>query len=106
MCAPPFSTARNEASSPVRRSGLGTPRFWPVRAAGVKIQQRCLPTFNIVYNVAMAIELSDPATFQRVFAEHERGVYAAAFRILGNGAQAQDVVQDVFLRVWRRPGSF
>jgi RNA polymerase sigma-70 factor (ECF subfamily) len=54
----------------------------------------------------MAIELNDPATFQRVFAEHERGVYAAAFRILGNGAQAQDVVQDVFLRLWRRPRSF
>ena len=54
----------------------------------------------------MAIELSDPATFQRAFAEHERGVYAAAFRILGNGAQAQDVVQDVFLRLWRRPRSF
>src|SRR3954452_9439156 len=54
----------------------------------------------------MAIELSDPTTFQRVFAEHERGVYATAFRILGNGAQAQDVVQDVFLRLWRRPRSF
>jgi RNA polymerase sigma-70 factor, ECF subfamily len=54
----------------------------------------------------MAIELSDPATFQRVFAEHERGVYAAALRILGNGAHAQDVVQDVFLRLWRRPRSF
>jgi RNA polymerase sigma-70 factor (ECF subfamily) len=54
----------------------------------------------------MAIELSDPATFQRVYAEHERGVYAAAFRILGNVAQAQDVVQDVFLRLWRRPRSF
>jgi RNA polymerase sigma-70 factor, ECF subfamily len=54
----------------------------------------------------MGIELSDPATFQRVFAEHERGVYATAFRVLGNGAQAQDVVQDVFLRLWRRPRSF
>jgi RNA polymerase sigma-70 factor (ECF subfamily) len=54
----------------------------------------------------MAIELSDPATFQRVFAEHERAVYAAAFRILGNGAQAQDVVQDVFLRLWRSPRAF
>jgi RNA polymerase sigma-70 factor (ECF subfamily) len=54
----------------------------------------------------MALELSDPTTFQRVFAEHERAVYATAFRILGNGAQAQDVVQDVFLRLWRRPRSF
>src|SRR3954452_5406669 len=53
-----------------------------------------------------AMDLSDPETFQRVFAEHERSVYATAFRILGNGAQAQDVVQDVFLRIWRRPRSF
>jgi RNA polymerase sigma-70 factor (ECF subfamily) len=54
----------------------------------------------------MGIDLSDPAAFGRVYDEHSRSVYAAALRILGNGAQAQDVVQDVFLRVWRRPGSF
>ena len=52
------------------------------------------------------MNLSDPQTLRRVFEEHERGVYAAALRILGNPAQAQDVVQDVFLRVWRRPGAF
>ena len=33
-------------------------------------------------------------------------MYASALRILGNPAQAQDVVQDVFMRVWRRPGAF
>jgi RNA polymerase sigma-70 factor, ECF subfamily len=54
----------------------------------------------------MAMELADPQTFRQVFEEHERGVHAAALRILGNPAQAQDVVQDVFLRIWRRPGSF
>jgi RNA polymerase sigma-70 factor (ECF subfamily) len=54
----------------------------------------------------MAIDLGDPHTFRRVFAEHERTVYAAAFRVLGNGPQAHDVVQDVFLRIWRRPRSF
>ena len=54
----------------------------------------------------MALDLSDPQVFQRVYDEQSRGVYAAAFRILGNAAQAQDVVQDVFLRVWRKPGTF
>jgi RNA polymerase sigma-70 factor (ECF subfamily) len=54
----------------------------------------------------MSIDLSDPTGFQQAYEEHQRGVYAAAFRILGNAAQAQDVVQDVFLRVWRRPASF
>jgi RNA polymerase sigma-70 factor (ECF subfamily) len=52
------------------------------------------------------MELSDPATFSRVYSEQSRGVYAAAYRILGNAAQAQDVVQDVFLKVWRRPSAF
>jgi RNA polymerase sigma-70 factor, ECF subfamily len=71
-----------------------------------KIQQRSFTTFNSVYNVGMAMDLSDSQTFRQVFEEHERGVHAAAMRILGNAAQAQDVVQDVFLRVWRRPATF
>src|SRR3954451_8178671 len=50
--------------------------------------------------------LADPSHFERAYDEHHRSVYAAAFRILGNGALAQDVVQDVFLRLWRRPASF
>ncbi len=52
------------------------------------------------------MDLSDPTTFSRTYDEQSRGVYAAAYRILGNAAQAQDVVQDVFLKVWRRPSSF
>ena len=52
------------------------------------------------------MDLSDPATFARAFEQHERAVYGAALRILNNPAQAHDVVQDVFMRVWRRPGSF
>jgi RNA polymerase sigma-70 factor, ECF subfamily len=52
------------------------------------------------------MNLADPAQFERVYDEHHRSVYAAAFRVLGTGAQAQDVVQDVFLRLWRRPGIY
>ena len=52
------------------------------------------------------MDLTDPTTFARAFEQHERAVYGAALRILNNPAQAHDVVQDVFLRVWRRPGSF
>src|SRR4051812_23316202 len=50
--------------------------------------------------------ISDPTGFQNAFAEHHRKVYAAAFGVLGDAALAQDVVQDVFLRVWRRPEAF
>ena len=54
----------------------------------------------------MVMDIADPQTFREVFEVHERGVHAAALRILGNPAQAHDVVQDVFLRLWRRPSAF
>ena len=50
--------------------------------------------------------LRDPEVFRRIYDEHSRAAYAAALRILNNPAQAQDVTQDVFLRLWRRPESF
>jgi RNA polymerase sigma-70 factor (ECF subfamily) len=65
-----------------------------------------LGTFNRVYNVGVTFDLGDPQAFRSAFNDHHRAVYTAAFRIVGDAALAQDVVQDVFLRLWRRPGSF
>jgi RNA polymerase sigma-70 factor (ECF subfamily) len=56
--------------------------------------------------MATDMDLRHPEAFSRVYDEHGRGVYVAALRILGNPAQAQDVTQDVFLRLWRDPGRF
>jgi RNA polymerase sigma-70 factor (ECF subfamily) len=50
--------------------------------------------------------LRDPNAFERAYDEHARSVYRAAYRVLGSTAQAQDVVQDVFLKLWREPGKF
>ncbi|MDP9401065.1 MAG: sigma-70 family RNA polymerase sigma factor [Actinomycetota bacterium] len=52
------------------------------------------------------MDLSDPGTFHRMYDEHHRGVYRAAYRVCQSAAQAEDVVQDVFARVWRNPGKF
>ena len=52
------------------------------------------------------MDLRDPATFSRAYDEHHRSVYASAMRVLGDHTLAGDVVQDVFLRLWRRPQSF
>src|SRR4051794_4571732 len=52
------------------------------------------------------MDLSDPSAFASAYDEHARGVYGVALRVLGSAAQAQDVTQDVFLRVWRNPGRY
>jgi RNA polymerase sigma-70 factor (ECF subfamily) len=53
-----------------------------------------------------AIPAGDVAAFERVYDEHARGVFSVACRVLGDATQAQDVVQDVFLGLWRDPARF
>jgi RNA polymerase sigma-70 factor, ECF subfamily len=52
------------------------------------------------------VDFRDPEAFQTVYAAHERRVYANAYRILGDAAKAEDIVQDVFLRLWLHPDRF
>ena len=50
--------------------------------------------------------LDDAGAFEHVYAEHSPAMYRTALRVLANPNEAQDVVQDVFLRVWRQPDRF
>ena len=52
------------------------------------------------------MDLREPCTFSRVYGDHAAEVEAIARRIVGCPAQAQDVTQDVFLRLWVHPGAF
>src|SRR3954466_2966661 len=53
-----------------------------------------------------ARELHEVAAFERLYEQHARGVFCVACRVLGDPTQAQDVVQDVFLGLWRAPSRF
>jgi RNA polymerase sigma-70 factor (ECF subfamily) len=44
----------------------------------------------------------DPGRIDRFFQTHSQSVYRAAYRITGNSADAEDVLQTVFLRLSRR----
>jgi RNA polymerase sigma-70 factor, ECF subfamily len=44
--------------------------------------------------------------FERLAREHAAAVYRTAHRIVGEGALADDVVQDVFLKVWKKPATY
>ena len=48
----------------------------------------------------------DPQAFARLVALHEGMVFNLAARLLGDGEEARDVAQDVFLQVYRTLGGF
>ena len=45
----------------------------------------------------------ESTTFEEVYRRHWRGVFGAAYRVLGRVAEADDVAQEVFTRHWRDP---
>jgi RNA polymerase sigma-70 factor (ECF subfamily) len=48
----------------------------------------------------------DAAAFERAYDAHAGAVFRAAYGVVHDPAVAQDVVQDVFLRLWRAPDRY
>ena len=53
-----------------------------------------------------AVAGGDRAAFDRLSRRHLDRAYGVALRMTGSRADAQDVVQDVFLRLWQRPDAW
>jgi RNA polymerase sigma-70 factor, ECF subfamily len=56
--------------------------------------------------LAARLAAGDDHALAEVFDRLGPAVYGAALRVLGNGAAAQDVVQDVFIELWSHPGRY
>jgi RNA polymerase sigma-70 factor (ECF subfamily) len=52
------------------------------------------------------MDLSDPRDFEKAYRQHSARVCAAAQRVLHDVAAAEDVTQEVFVRLWQRPQLF
>jgi RNA polymerase sigma-70 factor, ECF subfamily len=59
-----------------------------------------------VTEVIRRAQRGDQAAFQQLYREHVGRVYALCLRLTGNAALAEERTQDVFVRVWRKLGSF
>lgn len=51
-------------------------------------------------------DLRDPAQFDDAYRQLSPLAFSAANRVLRDAAAAEDVVQDVFIQLWRRPHTF
>ena len=52
------------------------------------------------------VAAGDSGAFRILVDRHARNWHGLAYRLLGRRDAAEDVVQDVFLRLWSQPGSF
>ncbi|HEX2091194.1 MAG TPA: RNA polymerase sigma factor [Longimicrobiaceae bacterium] len=48
----------------------------------------------------------DPQAFERIYRDNSGRVYALCLRMTGDSARAGELTQDVFVRAWRKLGSF
>ena len=52
--------------------------------------------------LAEGIRRRDPRALEALYDRHSRPAFGLAYRILGDGSSAEDVVQEAFLTVWRQ----
>ena len=52
------------------------------------------------------VRAGDEEALAKLYDSHGRLVYSVALRVLRDPARAEDVLQDVFLKIWRKPDSF
>jgi RNA polymerase sigma-70 factor, ECF subfamily len=52
------------------------------------------------------LRAGDESALREVYREHAAAVLGLATRVLGNAAHAEDVAQDVFVRLWEQPERF
>jgi RNA polymerase sigma-70 factor (ECF subfamily) len=48
----------------------------------------------------------DLAAFERLYRENERKVFALCLRLSSDGALAEELTQEIFVRAWRKLGTF
>ncbi len=66
---------------------------------GMTIGEGALPDWKLVQQVRQGDEVS----FDTLFRRHYDRVYGILFRLVGNRAEAEDLAQEVFLKLYRRP---
>jgi RNA polymerase sigma-70 factor, ECF subfamily len=52
------------------------------------------------------VEAADAEAFAALYDRHGRAAYSLAYRMMGEKQEAEDVVQEAFIKVWRSAGGY
>src|SRR5690348_5918169 len=88
------------ATNPPRKTG--PPDAWGVRGSRSTVEGALDPDYSLVSRCLSG----DETAWEQFVRVHTRHVYALCYRFTGSGAEAQDLTQEVFLRVFRTLKSF
>lgn len=67
---------------------------------------RCVTDRDVVARLLQRVAEGDEEALRLLWRENGRLAFTIAFRILGREDRAEDVVQELFIRVWRNAASF
>jgi RNA polymerase sigma-70 factor, ECF subfamily len=87
----------------------GIRRIARTSAASEQLARQQRPTEPVAWTEAEAIRLAqtgDAAAFEHLYQLHSRRVYALCLRMVGNPADAEDLMQEAFLQLFRKIGTF
>jgi RNA polymerase sigma-70 factor (ECF subfamily) len=56
--------------------------------------------------LVLAIRSGDQSAMATLYDRYSSVVYSVALRVLGDTGAAEDILQDVFMQLWRKPGAF
>jgi RNA polymerase sigma-70 factor (ECF subfamily) len=58
------------------------------------------------FALVSAVRSGDENAMARLYDKYSSIVYAVALRVLGDSGVAEDILQEVFMQIWRNPGLF
>jgi RNA polymerase sigma-70 factor (ECF subfamily) len=78
------------------------------RTAGRKLRAPVAEAQRLVADAVSVVRLDidDQAAMTELYDRYASLVYSVALRVLADTGQAEDVLQEVFLQLWRNPGAF
>lgn len=89
-----------------RQSGTGVTSAWG-QSQTARLGSRSLePTFDLDIQLVQRCLAGDEGAWEDLVKIHTRRVYSICYRFIGKDAEAQDLTQEVFLRLFRTLSSF
>jgi RNA polymerase sigma-70 factor (ECF subfamily) len=69
----------------------------------VKLTEVSLDEVSLDVELMRSCQAGDEEAFAKLVHRHATRAYGLAYRMLGNAHDAEDVVQEVFIKIWRKP---